>query len=149
MEKTISCGIIPYTFNENEPVFFLGHPGGNKTDYWGLLKGEHEGDESFEDTAIREFREESGVDLSEHIEKLVYLGSVEQSSHKTVHAYALYMDNIQSIDPKKCYSNMADGCPWPEITKYAWMSYSASVIKTHKTHKKFYDKILNLTEKTS
>ena len=149
MEKTTSCGIIPYTFNENELVFFLGHPGGNRTDYWGLLKGQHEGDESLEDTAIREFGEESGIDLSKYADKLIYLGSVEQSRYKTVHAFALYLDNVQYIDPDKCHSNMADGCPWPEISKYAWMKYSAAVIKTHKTHKKFYDKILNLIEKTS
>lgn len=146
MAKTISCGIIPYTFNENEPVFFLGHPGGNRTDYWGLLKRQHEGDESFVETAIREFREESGVDLSKYEDKLVYLGSVEQSKHKTVHAFALHMDNMQCIDPDRCRSNMADGCPWPEISRYAWMTYSSSVIKTHKTHKMFYDEILNLIE---
>lgn len=42
--------------------------------------------------------------------------------------FALNLEHISSIDPKKCKSNMADNCPWPEIDKYRWMSYSDVIL---------------------
>lgn len=141
---TISAGIIVYAYYNGEIMFFVGHPGGNRNDYWSMLKGQHDEGEELIDTALREFKEESTIDLSKYKDKLVYLGDVQQSKYKTVHAFALNLEHISSIDPKKCKSNMADNCPWPEIDKYRWMSYSDVISKTHKTHIDFYNKILEL-----
>lgn len=141
---TISAGIIAYAYYNGEIMFFVGHPGGNRNDYWSMLKGHHDEGEELIDTALREFKEESTIDLSKYKDKLVYLGEVQQSKYKTVHAFALNLEHISSIDPKKCKSNMADNCPWPEIDKYRWMSYSDVISKTHKTHIDFYNKILEL-----
>ena len=141
---TISAGIIAYAYYNGEIMFFVGHPGGNRNDYWSMLKGQHDEGEELIDTALREFKEESTIDLSKYKDKLVYLGEVQQSKYKTVHAFALNLEHISSIDPKKCKSNIADNCPWPEIDKYRWMSYSDVIAKTHKTHIDFYNKILEL-----
>lgn len=141
---TMSAGIIAYAYYNGEIMFFVGHPGGNRNDYWSMLKGQHDEGEELIDTALREFKEESTIDLSKYKDKLVYLGEVQQSKYKTVHAFALNLEHISSIDPKKCKSNMADNCPWPEIDKYRWMSYSDVISKTHKTHIDFYNKILEL-----
>lgn len=141
---TISAGIIAYAYYNGEIMFFVGHPGGNRNDYWSMLKGQHDEGEELIDTALREFKEESTIDLYKYKDKLVYLGDVQQSKYKTVHAFALNLEHISSIDPKKCKSNMADNCPWPEIDKYRWMSYSDVISKTHKTHIDFYNKILEL-----
>lgn len=141
---TISAGIIAYAYYNGEIMFFVGHPGGNRNDYWSMLKGQHDEGEELIDTALREFKEESTIDLSKYKDKLVYLGDVQQSKYKTVHAFALNLEHISSIDSKKCKSNMTDNCPWPEIDKYRWMSYSDVISKTHKTHIDFYNKILEL-----
>lgn len=141
---TISAGIIAYAYYNGEIMFFVGHPGGNRNDYWSMLKGQHDEGEELIDTALREFKEESTIDLSKYKDTLVYLGDVQQSKYKTVHAFALNLEHISSIDPKKCKSNMADNCPWSEIDKYRWMSYSDVISKTHKTHIDFYNKILEL-----
>lgn len=141
---TISAGIIAYAYYNGEIMFFVGHPGGNRNDYWSMLKGQHDEGEELIDTALREFKEESTIGLSKYKDKLVYLGEAQQSKYKTVHAFALNLEHISSIDPKKCKSNMADNCPWPEIDKYRWMSYSDVISKTHKTHIDFYNKILEL-----
>ena len=144
MAKVESVGIIPYTYDDKgNIVFFAGHPGGNKTNYWSLLKGQRENNEDLIDTALREFKEESGVDLSNYRDDLVYLGKVKQSKVKDVHAFSIMLDNTDSIDPKQCRSNMADGCPWPEIDKYAWKEYYDIISCTHSTHKIFYDIILD------
>ena len=62
-----SAGIIPFRRNNNgETEFFVGHPGGEmwkNRNYWAFLKGGVEEGETWQDTALREFTEESGVSL--------------------------------------------------------------------------------------
>jgi len=142
MAKTISCGIIPYTVKNGTAYFFVGHPGGNKKDYWSMLKGQLEDGEVYHDVALREFKEESGIDLSRYKNNMVLLGQVNQSKYKDVIAYALYVHDMNMINPSMCKSNLADNCPWPEIDKYDWKTYDEIVSKTHETHKCFYDKIM-------
>lgn len=132
---TISAGITAHAHYNGEIMFFVGHPGGNRNDYWSMLKGQHDKGEELIDTAMREFKEESTIDLSKYKDKLVCLGEAQQSKYKTVHAFALNLEHTSSIDPKKCKSNMADNCPWPETDKCRRMSYSDVMSKTHKTYR--------------
>lgn len=140
-----SCGIIPYHLNENgELVFFVGHPGGvynARKDYWALLKGGCENfDGDLQATAIREFQEESSFTITpENKSTMEYLGSVKQNPRKTVHAFSMYIDNI---DCSKCHSNLCPDGVTPEIDKYRWMTWNELENKTHKTHKPFYEKII-------
>ncbi len=142
MSKIISCGIIPYAIKDNKVFFFVGHPGGNNNDYWTMLKGQMENGEVYHEVALREFKEESGVDLSRYKKNLILLGQVRQSKKKDVVAYGLYMHDISIINPEMCRSNMADNCDWPEIDRYEWKTYDDIIGKTHETHKCFYDKIM-------
>ena len=59
-----SAGIIPYKIEDGNVKFFLGHPGGMERPYYAYLKGEVKDGEPENEAAIREFCEESGVDLS-------------------------------------------------------------------------------------
>ena len=142
-----SCGIIPFRINDNgQYEFFVGHPGGAynaKNDYWALLKGGCENeDDSLEETAIREFQEESSYMLTDEDKKhLVYIGFVKQNPRKTVHAFALPIDDI---DCEKCHSNLCPDGVTPEIDKYRWMTWNELSKKTHNTHQVFYHKIIQL-----
>lgn len=141
-----SSGIIPFRRNDNgELEFFVGHPGGifwKTKDYWAYLKGNIGTYESAETAALREFKEESGVELSNITESdLIPLGSSEQNKYKRVIAFAI---NYPNIDPKKCFSNMADNGLNPEIDKYAWLTYDEIVKKTHPAHIVFYKTIIEL-----
>jgi predicted NUDIX family NTP pyrophosphohydrolase len=97
MNNAISAGLLMYKFVGEELKVFLVHPGGpffkNKDDgYWSIPKGLVEKEEELLNTAIREFKEETGI---EPIGEFDSLGWVKQKSGKTVHAWAFeyYGDN--------------------------------------------------------
>lgn len=141
-----SCGIIPFRRNSSGDIeFFLGHPcceGRDWMDYWAYLKGGAEGEESWEDAALREFHEESGVSV-QSIPKnsLIPLGYVKQNKHKIAVAFGLYLPDI---NPEECFSNMAEGENFPEIDEYKWMTFDELKKKTHPTHVNFYQQITEL-----
>lgn len=135
-----SAGIIPYKIDNGEVKFFLGHPGGMNRPYYALLKGEVQEGEPEIEAAIREFGEESGVDLSLDMYRLEYLGEVQQNKNKRVAAYGVLVDDI---DPTKCYSNLCEDGITPEIDKYAWLGYDEVMELSHRTHYEFYRKIMD------
>lgn len=128
MPKT-SAGILLYRFKNNEPEYFLVHPGGPfwaKKDMaaWSVPKGEFDKEETAEQAARREFYEETGVIV---IADLFSLTPVKQSSGKTVYAFAAESD----IDASAVKSNFFE-MEWPprsgkkqsfpEIDKAGWFT---------------------------
>lgn len=95
MAKKISAGLLMYrTINDRLEVFLV-HPGGpffrNKDDgIWTIPKGETENTESLLETAIREFKEETGIDPGAGY--FIPLESIKQKGGKTVHAWAFEGD---------------------------------------------------------
>ncbi len=94
-----SAGILLYRFNNKEIEFFLVHPGGPffvKKDLgaWSIPKGEFDESENAFDAAIREFKEEVGIDLSG---KAIMLSPIKQKSGKQVFTWAIEGD----LDPQK------------------------------------------------
>lgn len=146
-----SAGIIPFRINENtnELEFFVGHPGGfawQNKNYWAFLKGNVESGESWQDAAIREFKEESGLTMEEcKSQMLIPLGSVLQNPSKTAIAFALHYPNI---NPDKCHSNLTEDGITPEIDKYRWINFETIKSLTHKNHLVFYDKIRKMLDES-
>ena len=139
-----SAGIIPFRDNEEGILeFFVGHPGGwDKRDYWGFLKGGIEEGEDIVDAAIREFKEESGLNMIDCDSfLLIPLGNVRQNPNKTVEAFGLYYPYIL---PSECHSNLTEDGVTPEIDKYRWMTYEELKDKTHPTHLRFYKLLTNM-----
>jgi len=110
---------------------FLVHPGGPywaKKDEgaWSIPKGEFDENEEPLAAAKREFREETGIQISG---KFIQLNPVKQKSGKLVYAWAVEGD----IDPEKIKSNSFE-IEWPprsgkmksfpEIDKAAWFQLS-------------------------
>lgn len=92
--NVISAGLLMYRLKDGQLNVFLAHPGGpyNKNrdaGYWGIPKGQVESKESYFETAVREFTEETGIiPHGDFIE----LGWIKQVSGKTVYAWAFSGD---------------------------------------------------------
>lgn len=138
-----SAGIIPFRINNDGVMeFFLGHSGCDTKNYWAFLKGHVEEGEKWVETAVREFREESGICIDDNlIKSLIPLGSVLQNAQKTVIAYGLYYPNI---DVNKCHSNLIKNSLNAEIDKYRWMTFDELKNITHETHIGFYTQLMKI-----
>jgi len=87
----ISAGLVLYRFKQNELQFFIVHPGGpffkNKDEgYWSIPKGEIDNGEDLLLTAIRETKEETGIDAAG---EFIPLGNITQKGGKIVHAWGV------------------------------------------------------------
>lgn len=121
-----SAGIIAYKVIDNQIYVFLAHMGGpywKGINTWSILKGEHDKKEKIINTAIREFKEECGIEAS--FQNLIYLHSEKQSKNKLV----VFFAGETEIDPSKCFSNTfplewpkgsGNIQEFPEMDEYRW-----------------------------
>jgi predicted NUDIX family NTP pyrophosphohydrolase len=94
MAKRISAGLLMYRIKDGITEVFLAHPGGpyfqKKDDgNWSIPKGEPEEGEDLIITAMREFKEETGITP---VGELTWLGTITQKGGKEVHCWAFYGD---------------------------------------------------------
>ena len=124
-----SAGILFYRLRDGLTEVLLVHPGGpfwvNKdTGAWSVPKGEFEPDEEPLAAAIREVKEEMGIDVSGDF---VELAPAKQKSGKIVFTWALQRD----VDVSKIISNTFE-LQWPpksgkmilvpEVDKAGWFN---------------------------
>src|ERR1700677_3255512 len=133
MTSKQSAGILLYRWTAGSLEVFLVHPGGpfwkNKdAGSWTIPKGEFNNAEPALDAAIREFREETGVQLKGYFKPL---SPIRQKGGKRVYAWALAGD----LDPTQLVSNTFD-LEWPpgsgrtktfpEVDRGAWYTLAAA-----------------------
>jgi predicted NUDIX family NTP pyrophosphohydrolase len=116
--KEESAGLLLFRRKSGLEVF-LAHPGGpfwrNRDEgAWTIPKGLIDGGEERLEAAIREFREETGVEPSG---PYLDLGFIRQKAGKLVHAWAWEGD----VDPDTVRSNVAR-VEWPHGSG-RWVSY--------------------------
>ena len=121
-----SAGILLYRIL-NKPELFLVHPGGpfwfkKELGAWSIPKGEFEDNEDALEAAKREFKEETGADLSGNF---ISLNPITQKAGKQVYAWAVQGD----IDAATIRSNTfkmewpPKSGQWkffPEVDKAGW-----------------------------
>lgn len=103
--KTISAGIIAYFFDKDSKQFkfLMAHPGGpyfKNVKNYGFPKGQNEPNESLKETAIREFKEETGLDI-DYLRLKTCIENV--TKQKNVYYFLYPMDEIW--DTSKMHSN--------------------------------------------
>ena len=100
-----------YRIKNKKLEVFLAHPGGpffkNKDEgHWTIPKGEVEEGEDLLQTAVREFKEETGITPEGHF---ISLGHITQKGGKIVHAWAFEGDR----DPHQLHSSNFLEMEWP------------------------------------
>jgi len=131
-----SAGILLYRRRAGQLEVLLAHPGGpfwrhRDEGAWTIPKGLVDANESAEDAARREFREELGVECPG---ALVALGSVRQRSGKIVEAFAAEGD----FEVEALASNTFElewpprsgrTATFPEIDRAEWMALPLARVK--------------------
>jgi predicted NUDIX family NTP pyrophosphohydrolase len=148
--KRRSAGILLYRIDQNNPEFFLVHPGGpfwaNKDiGSWSIPKGELEADEDPLAAAIREFQEETGSLLSGNF---IELTPIIQKAGKQVLAWAIqgYIDvsTIQSNTFKTEWPPKSGlWKTFPEVDKAEWFNEQTAKEKINPAQVPFIEELVS------
>lgn len=137
MKKRISAGLLMYRIKENVPEVLLAHPGGPyfaKKDegHWTIPKGEPDDAEDLLITAMREFKEETGIIP---VGEFIPLGSIIQKGGKEVIAWAFEMNlpdgfvhecNLVEIEWPPRSGKFTD---FPEVDKVGFFTAEKAKVK--------------------
>lgn len=137
MKKRISAGLLMYRIKENVLEVLLAHPGGpffTKKDagHWTIPKGEPDDAEDLLITAMREFKEETGITPAGDF---IPLGSITQKGGKEVVAWA-FEGNLPDGFVHECNVVEIEWPPrsgkikeFPEVDKVEFFSAEKSKVK--------------------
>lgn len=117
MPKSLSCGVI---VRRAPAELLLCHATGRN--YWDIPKGVRDAGESSVAAALRELREEAGIELGEH--RLQDLGLHPYLPRKDLHVFALAPPDA-GLDIARCncsthYTLRHGGREIPEVDAYRW-----------------------------
>jgi len=116
--RRLSCGILILT---GQRELLLCHVTGQ--DHWDLPKGGAHADESPLQAALRETREETGLDLA--AESLLELGRFDYRPKKDLHLFATLMPrfDVAQLSCESHFSQLATGARLPEMDGYDWFGF--------------------------
>ena len=98
MSKVISSAVLFTDKNK----FLAVHPTGSIGNYWDLPKGSIDDGEQPIDTAVREFKEETGLTIDKN--KLKYIGKFPLHKEKDIILFLYITDELPSLSSLKCIS---------------------------------------------
>lgn len=113
-----SCGIL---IHDGTKVF-LAHPTGRGND-WNIPKGKLDPGETLLEAAVRETREESGIEAP--AEKLNFLGNFAYRKKKKLALFEWIVEELP--DPSKCFCESTFDGGTPEMDDFCVVEYSKAV----------------------
>lgn len=147
-----SAGLLLYCRKDGRRLFFLVHPGGpywvgKDIGCWSIPKGEIQGGEEPLETALREFREETGMEPQG---PFLPLGSVTQKAGKVVYAWA-FEGPYQADRPIRSNTFTMEWPPgsgtlreFPEIDKTAFFDAETARVKINPAQVAFIERLESL-----
>ena len=145
-----SAGILLFRIKNKMLQVFLVHPGGpfwkNKDlGAWSIPKGEFTSEENAFDAAVREFKEETGTELSGNFIELM---PIKQKSGKIVNAWAVEGD----INPNTMFCETIVQIEWPpktgkfisfpEVDKGEWFDANVAKQKINSSQAALVDELI-------
>jgi 8-oxo-dGTP pyrophosphatase MutT (NUDIX family) len=127
------CGII--LVNSDNKIL-LGHVTNSADNVWSIPKGEFDDDidRSNKDCALREFKEETGLDFSNLQDKMIELSpKIYKNKKAKLIPFVLKINCLIEAESIVCNS-LVDG-KFPEIDKFKWYSYLDAIELVHHTQK--------------
>lgn len=148
-----SAGLLLYRRRQGRLEFFIAHPGGpfwsrREEGAWTIPKGIVEVGEQPLDAAVREFREETGLEPEG---PYLSLGSIRQKAGKIVHAWAWEGD----ADPAAIRSNLARTewprgsgrwITYPEVDRCGWFSLDEAMRLMNQAQAEFVSRLTKQLE---
>ena len=147
--KIQSAGILLYKYVNGDLHVMLVHPGGpfwaKKDDgAWSIPKGLIDENEEPVEAAKREFKEETGVDVTGELNEL---GAIKQPSGKLIFIWAVEQDldvvkivsNTFTLEWPKISGHFKE---YPEIDRGAWFTIKTARVKILKGQAGFIDKLV-------
>lgn len=145
----LSAGLLLYRTTTGQLEVLLVHPGGpfwKKKDLgaWSIPKGEYSEPEDALTAAMREFKEETGMDINGNF---LALTPVKQKSGKVVHAFAIAAD----IDTSKIVSNTfplewpprsGKSIDVPEIDRAEWFTVTEAKQKINAAQSQLLEELV-------
>lgn len=149
MTAKLSAGVLLYRLRDDEVEVLLAHPGGplwsrRDAGAWSIPKGEPDAGEDLRMAAVREFAEETGLDLTGA--DLIDLGSVVQRAGKVVHAWGCSHD----LDPASLESNTftmewpprsGKTAEFPEIDRVEWFPVAEAAGRINPAQAHFLERL--------
>jgi predicted NUDIX family NTP pyrophosphohydrolase len=138
-----------YRLRSGQLQVLLAHPGGpfyknRDKGFWSIPKGEIAPDENGLDAAVREFTEETGIVPRG---EFIPLGTVQQKSGKTVHAWA-FAGDWDEAEPIKSNSFELEWPPrsghmqiFPEVDRARFFSVPEALEKINEAQRKFISRL--------
>lgn len=137
MKETVSCGGV-VIYRGKILLLFINYR--NRYEGWVLPKGSVEPGESYEETAIREIREESGAKgkIVEYLGACEYeFRSAEDTVHKTVHWFLVSADSFFSKPQKEEFFTDSGFYKYHEA--YYLLKYDNERSMLEKAYKRYLD----------
>ena len=139
--------------------FLLVRPNGGTTGGWGIPKGKRDPGETIYQAAVREYKEETNLDIQDHkvLDRYHIVADMEPFFHYTVdtndkkrnkrynkHVYAFHvkawLTGIQEF-PFSCPSLLENGSP--EIGEYGWFTLEECYEKVVKSQRGMFEFLVN------
>jgi predicted NUDIX family NTP pyrophosphohydrolase len=155
-KKRVSAGLLMYRIKDGMPEVFLAHPGGpyfHKKDegHWSIPKGEPEIEEDLIVTAMREFKEETGINP---VGNFIPLGSILQKGGKEVHAWGFesdlppnYMHECNFFE-EEWPPNSGEYREFPEVDKVSFFSIDEAKQKIKAAQIPLIERLLNVIKES-
>lgn len=141
-ERSVSCGVVML---DGRGHVLLAHA--TDTTHWDIPKGQGETGEAPIDAALRELREETGIELAP--ERLKDLGRFAYRHDKDLHLFAARVEEGE-VDPAHCvctslFPSRKDGTMIPEMDAFRWVAPAAVGRFASRSLTRLFETALSLT----